>query len=160
MKGVSKVIVHEDYGSPTLNNNDIAILVLNDTLPSMDPKIGAISRLAIKGRDDHLYSEMGTIFNISGYGFSEFVEPRRLRYVEHPLVNFTKCYDYYEPKFNETHERVSVDNFCSGNETLKFLAVGDSGGRNIIISFSFSKLLENIMKVYVYHDKTNPLILK
>lgn len=62
LMNVSHLVLHPNYNEPTLLNNDVAVIILNETL-TFGPTIGSAA-LA----DSDLELPANTLVNISGFG--------------------------------------------------------------------------------------------
>lgn len=130
---VSHLVRHPDYNEPTLLNNDVAVIILEEPL-RFGPTIGSVV-LA----DSLLELPAGKMMNISGFGTTSLSSNNpnnTLHYVTVPIVSSTKCREAYEkyPGFAKFTDNM----ICAG-----FLGIGgkdscggDSGGLfNLQINF-------------------------
>ncbi|XP_063709741.1 ovochymase-like [Culicoides brevitarsis] len=145
--------IHPDYDTE-LVNNDIAIIKLNESVPTNIPTIKTLPNLGF----DELKS--GVICSVSGWGVMENkTMPKHLLSVDVPIVDATRC--NASDSYNGTIDDGMI---CAGNmqDGLIDSCQGDSGGPFVcnkilygIVSFGHGCGLPYFPGVYtkVYHFK-------
>lgn len=124
LMNVSHLVRHPDYNEPTLLNNDVAVIILNDTL-TFGPTIGSV-QLA----NESFELAPGSLVNISGFGTTSLSSnnPDVLHYVTVPIVGAEQCKNAYKdyPGF----AKITDNMICAGffGKGGKDSCGGDSGG--------------------------------
>lgn len=129
---VSHFVRHPDYNKPTSLNNDVAVVMLSESL-TFGPTIGPVL-LSPKS----LKLPAGTLVHVSGYGSTSTgsSNPAVLHYVTVPIVNINVCKEAY--KKYPGIAKVTDNMICAGFYGVggKDSCRGDSGGFFLQISNS------------------------
>lgn len=120
---VSHYVRHPDYNKPTSLNNDVAVVILKESL-TFGPTIGPVLLTA-----KSLNLPAGTLTNVSGYGSTspDSNNPNVLHYVTVPIVSQPQCKKAYKkyPGIAKFNENMICAGFTRGG---KDSCRGDSGG--------------------------------
>lgn len=125
---VTKILIHKRFDMSTYQNNDLAVLILQNDLP-FGENVGKVN---IAGpEDEHLYSMVGLPVSISGYGDSLIqADDGKLKWTDLPIVGWNECAAIYNNKPEDEQEEVLTKHmFCYGNVKGKYLTPGDSGSK-------------------------------
>lgn len=148
---VSKYKLHPQFDKPYNNDNDIAVLILEQPLNLSTSYIKTIS-MAEPGESDYIYENMSSEFMIVGYGATDRSSyPTNLRWLQEPIFNSTECEKIYQNiyavdvdkdgKKIEVPYHITKNMFCSGKRPLQFIGFGDSGGKSSKLEIYFQKLI-------------------
>lgn len=148
---------HPKYNNETLNY-DLAILILEEALPTTMPEIQPIQ---LPERDEPIANN--AIARVSGWGSSKLGgEPQKtLQYVDVPVVKLTICRTLYVTRgLLITKQMVCAGNIITGG---KGACQGDSGGPMVINdklfgAVSFGVDCGNILIPQVYASIANNLM--
>lgn len=124
LRNVARIVQHPDYNKPTSLNNDIAVLVLSQSLV-FGPTIGGI---VLAGKANVL--PPGALVTASGFGSTSInsEKPEVLHYVSMPVVSQSDClkaYEKYTGKAKVTDNMICAGFYGTGG---KDACKGDSGG--------------------------------
>lgn len=132
IRNVSRFQLHPQFEKPYLNDNDIAVMILDQPFDLSTPYIKKIA-MAEPGKSNYIYENMSSEFLLAGYGGTESTDKAtKLRWLQEPNVNWTECakiYDNIYDRAAKQYYHVTENMFCSGNELLKFVREMDSGGK-------------------------------
>lgn len=147
LSGVSNLYQHPEYNIPTSTNNDIAVIILEETL-EFGPTIGGILLAS-----EALTLPSGTWVTVSGYGAISETEqkPNRLHSVAMPIMIQAICEKAYKKYKGDA--KITNKMFCAGFYGSGKLdaCTGDSGGLKYFFyffRFFFRKEIKVIKKTF------------
>jgi secreted trypsin-like serine protease len=116
-RGVSAVFVHPQYGNPTGNAHDAALLRLTSAVTGIAP-------IVLSGPNDEALETAGRILTVTGWGTlraGKQIYPDELYKVDVPVVSDATCKNVYGSSLDAATE------VCAGASGLDS-CYGDSGG--------------------------------
>lgn len=130
LRTLSKIVQHPEFNKPTSMNNDVSVLILNESL-DFGATIGGIP---LAGKAISL--KPGTLVIVSGFGTTSenTNDVGTLRSASVPTIDYNECVKAY--KNYQGNAKLTKNMICAGNGE-KDACKGDSGGL-ILFSIHFN----------------------